>query len=253
MGVNWSGAGSGAISGATAGSSFGPWGTAIGGVAGGVMGLFSKKKKGATRPSYVPVNIPDFTADDYVGRTQDYLYDFGTDMLEGYLPETYKPLIEFGSQQLEDMLGLTNRDISKSVTESAARTGMGRSGVMQSNIAKATADASVKARYGDYSTTLGNLKSLLGYGLDTVSGVGSKALTNQWQMNNYNLGATELAIRQNKLLYDSGVEGFNYDSFVNAQEPGMGDYISGIGSLLGSEGSAETKGNVLQELLSLFK
>jgi len=216
------------------------------------MGFFQDllgTKKKSSYPSLAKIEIPPFTDDPYVGKSQDYLWNFGTNMLDGKLPDTYQPLTEFGSQQFEDMLGLTNRDIAKSVTDSAVRTGMGRSGVIGSNIAKATADASVKARYGDYTNTLTNLKSLLGVGLDTVSGVRTAGLQNQDQKNTYELRKAGLNIDQNSNLYAADQNTFAYDQTQESQSASLNDVLGGVGDLFGD---SEGQDNLLGQLMSMF-
>lgn len=211
--------------------------------------LFDGGSDAPQYPELEKYNIPEFWFDPYVGKSQDYLWNFGENALEGVLPETYQPLIQFGSKQFEDMLGLTTRDITKTAEESAAKRGLGRGANINASIAKAVADTSIKARYSDYTNTLANLKSILGTGLDTITGVRSAALTNQGQKNNYELGKAQLEIGQNSNLYDSALNSFDYNLAAEDSKPTLFDTLGQVGNVFGGQ---EGQDNVFGNILSMF-
>lgn len=204
---------------------------------------------GSGFPGFFRIDVPDFWKDPYVDKTQDKLFDFGVGAMEGDLPDTYQPLIEFGSQPFEDMLGMKNRDIVSGITESAAKRGLGRGLNISPAISKAVADSSTAARYSDYTNTLANMKSILGLGVDTVEGVRSGALTNQSQKNSYELQKAGLDIKQNLLGYESDLNSFEYDSNNSVQSPGTGDIIGQVGNIFGN---AEGQDNLLGSIANLF-
>ncbi len=67
------------------------------------------------------INIPDFTQDPFFAKSQEALFPFGASILEGNIPDYFKDIGEFGGEAFEDILGLTQRDVSKSILEDQAR------------------------------------------------------------------------------------------------------------------------------------
>lgn len=89
--ANWSGAGSGALSGAALGTQIAPgWGTVIGGAAGGLKGLFSKKKKKSSAPTWTPQPYSGYRPPriDYTGNPES------SSWLSGNFPESMKSLVQ---------------------------------------------------------------------------------------------------------------------------------------------------------------
>jgi hypothetical protein len=147
----------------------------------------------------VQVETPKFQADPYYQKTQDFAYPYYTDMLQGKIDPYYSAIGETGSSEFEKMLGLTTRDITNSTNENLVRRGMSRSGVGADLVSKNVADASTKLRYEDYNRALTGKLNLLNIGSSGLSGVRSSALTNQSQVNNFNLGASEIDLNKYKL------------------------------------------------------
>ena len=233
---------------ATAGTIAGGVGALAGGAA-SVAGLFGRRGGGGGYPGYNVIEMPPFSEDPYVGKSQDYLWNFGTGAMEGKLPDTYMPLIQFGSQPFEDMLGMKNRDIISGITESAAKRGLGRGSNISPAIAKAVADSSTVARYGDYKDTLTNMRSILGLGTETVEGVRSGALTNQQQKNAYEIAKAGGLASQMDNVYNADQNAFTYAQGQENAGGGVSDVIGQVGNIFGLAGGND---GLLMSLAGLF-
>lgn len=154
---------------------------AIGAGAGLISQAIGSKKQ--SLPS-----LPAFQNDPLVGQADSSLFNFGSDVLKGILPNSYQNLLQFDSPQFESVLKNSNRDVESAGLETAARQGNARSGAAQAGISSAVANNSSNLRYGDYLNTIANEKSILGTGLDSISSAGNMALANQGQENSYQLG-----------------------------------------------------------------
>lgn len=164
------------------------------------------------------VTIPAFQEDPYYKKTQDYLFPYGTNILEGNVNDYYKGIGETGGKAFEDMMGLINRDTMAGVNENLTRRGISRSGLGVVATGKAMADAGTKMRWQDYTRALEGKKFLMGAGTDMLSGVRSGALSNQQMTNQYGLNRAQLQMEQEK----------------QNQEGGWGDVLS---SILGAAGT----------------
>jgi len=140
------------------------------------------------------VAMPAWYEDPYYQKTQDKLFGYGTDILEGNLPDFYSSLGRTGSPAFKEMLALVNRDTARAVNENLVRRNITRGGVGVSSIAKATADVGSKLRFEDFLRANREKAGLLTTGLNTVSGVRSAALDITGKRNQFNLGRTELEL-----------------------------------------------------------
>ena len=61
--------------------------------------------------------LPEFFEDPIFKETQEFLKDFGINILKGDIPEFFRSLGETGSKEFEDVLALTKRDIQESALE----------------------------------------------------------------------------------------------------------------------------------------
>jgi len=181
--------------------------------------------------------LPDYYESDIFNDIQDYLKGYGTGMLEGDVPDYYKGIGETGSQEFEDMLAMTNRDISQSVTEAMAKSGRARGGALPVAVSKAVGDASTKARYGDYERSLEGKKYLMNTGLETTTGVRNAAFNEQSLKNQFNLSRSGLDLKQRGYLDDldlqiGGMQGEGIGSFIDTifktEEMGGFDFIKDI-------------------------
>lgn len=137
-----------------------------------------------------------FKEDAYYRKSQNILYPFGTNILEGKLPDFYSSLGKTGGTEFENMLALINRDTAKAVNENLVRRNISRGGVGLSTIAKATADTGIKLRWTDFLRAQGEKQWLMGTGLETIGGVRSAALNQQGQTNQWTLSQKELDMKQ---------------------------------------------------------
>jgi len=175
---------------------------------------------------YGDVEMPSFYQDPNYEKTQDYMYDYGTGILEGEIPDYYKSIGEYGGQEFEDIMALVNRDVTQGAMETAARRGQ-KGGNVQQAVAKQTADASTKLRYQDFVRAMAGRESLFKGGGAMVSDVGSKALINQGQRNQFNLASVGMEV---DMLADARAQD---TASANRWASMVGSIGSGIGTAAG--------------------
>lgn len=132
------------------------------------------------------IDRPKYYTDPSYTETQGALKGLGLGLINGEVPDYYKPIGETGSKEFEGMLGLTTRDIQKSTAESMAASGRSRGGNLAAVTAGAVADAATKARYSDYERSLTGKQNLLNLGVNTTQGVRSSAQVEGQLQNNFN-------------------------------------------------------------------
>jgi len=145
-------------------------------------------------PKYSDIAIPTFYEDQDYKNVQANLFPFGTDILKGDIPDYYKPIGEYGGKEFEDMLGLTTRDITQAGLESGARMGM-RGPRVSAGISRSVGDATKQLRYEDYARAIEGRKGLLDTGIGVMEGVGNRGLEYGSQKNQFNLNATNIAMK----------------------------------------------------------
>lgn len=155
------------------------------GVGGGVLSAMTAKKPGKLS---LP-KPPDWYEDPYYKKTQDKLYGYGSELLEGKPNDYYKPIGEIGGSEFEAMLAMKNRDIESAVSEDAAKRGMGRSGATSNAIARAVGDSTTQLRWSDFLRAMAGRQTFLQTGNEMVSGVRAAGLQNQSMRNQFNLNA----------------------------------------------------------------
>jgi len=164
---------------------------AVGGTAavigGGVAMYEGAQNRDAAKKAQDALASVQFQADPYVAKTQDFAFPYYTGILNGNIPDYYKGIGETGSPEAQKMLALTNRDITNSANEGLVRRGMSRSGVAGDVISQAIGDSSTKFNYADYQRAMAGKQWLMGAGETGLSNVRSAALTNQSQMNSFNI------------------------------------------------------------------
>src|SRR3972149_3394254 len=92
---------------------------------------------------------PAWYEDPYYPKTQEDLYKFGSEGLQGTVPAYYAALGEYGGPEFEKYNALINKDITTAATEDAARRRV-RGGATSEIIAKAVGESSTKLRYADF-------------------------------------------------------------------------------------------------------
>lgn len=144
------------------------------------------------------LNLPSYYQSEWYTKPQKRLYDYSSGLLEGNIPDYYKGIGETGGAELQGMMDLLGRDISKNVTEDMARRNVGSGGAGLSAIAKATADAGTQLRWQDFLRSMQGKQYLLGAGLETMSGVRGAGLQEQGMQNQFNLNKAGMEFNVNK-------------------------------------------------------
>lgn len=116
---------------------------------------------------------PEYFEDPDYREMQNFLKDFGKNILTGDIPEYYAPIGEIGGTELENVLQRTEASTTKGIMESLAKTGRARGGQVAASVAPALADTSATMRYNDYLRGLSGRQSLLGTGVGVTQGVRS--------------------------------------------------------------------------------
>ena len=176
----------------------------------------------------ISVNLPDFKTDPYFKKSQDLSFTTGKGILGGKLPEFYKGLGETGSKQFQDMLSLVNRDTATAVNENLVRRNI-KGGVGLSSIAKATADATTNLSWTDYQKAAGEKQSLLGTGLDTISGVRGAGLQYAGQENQFGLKGAEMQLSADKFNVETQWREDQAEEAKKARKNQMWQTILGAG------------------------
>lgn len=172
------------------------------------------------------INIPDFYTDPLFTAGQDKLFSYGSGIMEGDIPDFYSIIGQSGSPEFEDMLRMTNRDISRAALEAGAKTRT-RGGATASAISKATADSSTKMRWADLLRSIEGKQFLLGTGLNTVGGVRDSALSYGNARSQYGLNKAQLEISQDQFEQRQAAA-------RKAQKAKMwSDILSGVGTVAG--------------------
>ncbi len=155
--------------------------------------------------------------------TQEFLKTLGIDILGGDVPDYFRAIGETGSQEFEDVLGLAKRDVGRSILDSAAITGRGRGGGVQSQIAEELSDLSIEARFKDFERSLGGKQFLFQQGRGITEGVRSAAFNREAAVNNFNIGTATRAL-----------EAERYDAAKNEQAAGATGKLvgQGVGAVL---------------------
>lgn len=183
--------------------------------------------------------VPEYQEDKDYREAQDYLKNFGIDLLSGNIPEYYSPIGEIGGTQFEKYLSGVKGDIETSVLNSSAA--IGRSGgSVQSAIAEQTGDVSNKARYADYLRALEGRGNFMIQGINTMQGVRDSGLREGTIRNDFNLSAYDrerqnvLYEQQQKMMEDQAM----MDLLGTAVMGGVGFAVGGpVGALTAATGT----------------
>jgi hypothetical protein len=193
----------------------------------GFFGLIGGKKKQENSAPQINWEKPEWTPDEYYKPTQDFMFDFGKNMLAGDVPDYFKPIGEIGGSEYDKFMAMVTRDTVNQVEGSAAARGVGRAGATTSAVAKSVGDISAQYGWADFLRAIQGRSDLLKLGTGIVSDVRSAGLTNQGQRNQFELGASDLDLK--KQMAQTGID-IDYEKASGALG---GDFMS---SILGSEG-----------------
>ena len=132
------------------------------------------------------VNLPSYYSDPYYGKTQEELFPFYSNLLKGDIPDYYKGIGEWGGSELEKIIGMGERDITKSISEDFVRRKVS-GGLGADVIAKSVGDLGTKLRWDDYIRAISGRKDLLNIGTSGLEGVRSAGITEGGMRNRFNL------------------------------------------------------------------
>ncbi len=187
--------------------------------------------------------LPEFFEDPEFKKTQEFLADFGINILKGDIPEFFKSIGETGGKEFEDVLSMTKRDIQESALETAAITGRGRGGSVPSQVAKAVGDASTQARYADFLRAMEGKGFLFEQGRVITEGARGAGLENQRQRNVFNLDTAGLDLKSRGLLDEQ-------DAAVGAAK---GEGVANLISTVFGSGKEPSEGGLFGDILDVFK
>jgi hypothetical protein len=169
----------------------------LGAGAGGLMASMGGKDEEG-------INIPAYYEDPNYQKVQDYSFPYYSSLLEG--KNAYaSPIGNWGGKELEDIIGLTSRDVTSATEGSLASSGMARSGLAATSIGSKVGDISKTLRWEDFNRAMTGRLNLINTGSAGMSGIRSAALTNQGQKNSYNLGraGVDLSLLTNQQNQDT--------------------------------------------------
>ena len=136
----------------------------------------------------VTYNAPSFYNDPNYAASQNSLMPFASSLMSGQgLPSAYAGLITPNSPQFQQMLQRTTGNILGATQDQMAGQGIGDSGVAASAAAGAVGNATSQLTYQDFLNSQANQLQLMGMGSGIMENVGSMALNNQGQNNQFNL------------------------------------------------------------------
>ena len=186
----------------------------------------------------VNLNLPEFKTDPYYTKAQDLSYTTGEGILSGKLPEFYQGLGQTGSKEFQDMLALVNRNTATAVNENLVRRNISRSGVGAASIAKQAADTSATLSWQDYLKASGEKQSLLGTGLETISGVRGAGLQYAGQENQFGMQGAQLQLQADQFNENLRLEEQKREDEKKASKNAMWTQIlsagiGGLGTLVG--------------------
>lgn len=142
----------------------------------------------------IGISMPEYIQSPYYAQSQKLLSGLGTDILGGKPPEYFRGIGEYNSPDFQNLLNLTQRDVTRGVNEDIVRRGVSRGGVGTSAIAKAIGDVGIKARFEDYARSMEGRKALLGAGIDIMGGTRAAGLTEANMANLFGLDTTKMGI-----------------------------------------------------------
>lgn len=217
-----------------------------GGIKGAVdpFGFFGRgKKKSGGAPVLPEIDLPDWFQDEYYPKTQEDLYGLGSGLLKGEVPEYYAPIGEMGGDLFEDVISMISRDTVNSVEESAVRRNAGRSGAVNSAIAKAVSDKTVPLRWNDYLRAIQGREGLLRTGIGLEEGVRGAGLVNQSQRNAFNWDIYNAKVNERNTRY--GIAANEYAN-KNAMTSDIIESLLSTAGTLGSGSRAASVDDILK-------
>lgn len=211
------------------------------------------KKKSPSLP-----DAPTFQPDPFVGKSQEGLFETGDALRKGLFLNENDPTVGFLNQLVslnpeltQAAIGLASRPVidaqerafqdtinqleaNNQLTSSVTADSLGK---LNKSFSRDLSDISTRFNLADLERAMGNIGGLFETGLGTLSDVGNRALSNQGQVNQFNLANYENQVA--KALYDqqnSGGRGGLGGALQGAVGGGMTGFMVGgpIGALVGA-------------------
>jgi len=204
--------------------------TAIAAVGVGTAALQGRASRKASKAQGELIGNLQYYEDPDYRETQDFLKDYGIDLLKGDIPDYYKGIGETGGQQLEDLIAMTNRDITQGATDALAKTGRLRGGALPAAVAQPIADNSTKLRYADLQRMLQGKQYLMNQGVGITEGVRGAAQTEGGRQNEFN------AIKTGALVNLEGQKGVQKSKEIGSYGAALTDLVGTEGLLFGKGG-----------------
>ena len=211
------------------------------------FGLFGGGDDDDEEEAYIPqFYLPECEPDPLYTESQDYLYGYGTNLLEGNINNYYAPIGEYGAQPFQDILGLATRDIQRSVQEDLVRRGIGRGGIGSTAVSQKVGDVSKELLYNDYARAIEGRESLLNAGLNTVSGVRTSALNLTGMKSQADIARAKLELEGQNLAWqmeqaENAQEGNLFSDVLGTAANLYGNKV--LGDILGKD-TGFTRGSV---------
>jgi len=188
------------------------------------MGFSFSNLWGGGNSGVSEVELPKFKADPFVGKTQDFLFPYSQNLLEGDIPDYYKSIgdTSYGGETFQKFLDASINDITRVTEEASAAKGI-RGPRSAAAVSDAVSRVAPALRYQDMVDSLnrGNVgkQFLMSSGLNTMGGVRSGALSLTGMENTHNLNRAKLEMQ--KEMYN--------DEFDKEQ---MGNFMGTFKSVL---------------------
>lgn len=135
---------------------------------------------------YSDIALPKFVTDPLYTSSQSGLNELGTGLIEGNIPDYYKPIGDFNSPQFQAMLNSVKGQVMQQSQEANAIAGTGRSGVGITASNNALNQILPQLSYADYTRALQGRGALLETGINTQQGVRESARQHGMDETNFN-------------------------------------------------------------------
>jgi hypothetical protein len=196
------------------------------------MGCFSSPK--AVSAPTVNYNAPSMYNDPNYAGSQSSLMPFASALMSGKgLPPAYADLGQSNSPQFQAMLKNATGNILGATQDQMAGQGIGDSGVAASAAAGAVGNTTSQLTWQDFLNSQSNQMNMMQEGAGIMENVGSMALTNQGQTNEFNLSNASQSLDASKTNASNAIQTGEFNDQMQEQQNQMwGQMISaGIGAI----------------------
>lgn len=222
---------------------------------GNLGSLFGGKKSNP----YDSIKLPDFQVDSSYQKSQDTLSGLGENILQGNIPDYYKPIGDFNSDAFKQLINNVSGQINQGVQESAAIGGTGRSGTATAASGAAMSNILPQLQYSDYTRALEGRGALLNTGIGVEQGVRSAGQAQEGMLNNFNLANfdNQMALTGKTDAWDQQYgqqKGSAIGSLLNGVAGGVSGFMTGgpWGALAGGIGGLTGQSSGIGSLLPML-